>query len=189
MFNPATCLVNFFETKLTLMMIDVFQTMPNLKKIWSTLNIWAPIFFAMSGGNEFFGSWRLFLAWKTLLRELLEDCKVKSGKESPRIKYDSTWGVVTSNRRLNRKESPSSSLMKVYVRNNIPLRLKFLAALSSSWSLAVGPSVCPLVGPSVGRSVTFVKKLPLEYQMVTETYLPTYSWDSSDSSESSDQWQ
>jgi hypothetical protein len=27
---------------------------------------------------------------------------------------------------------------------------------------------------------------PLEYQMVTRTYLPTYLWDSSDSSDSSD---
>ena len=35
-------------------------------------------------------------------------------------------------------------------------------------------------------SYTFVKKWPLEYQMVTKTYLPTYLWDSSDSSDSCD---
>ena len=28
-----------------------------------------------------------------------------------------------------------------------------------------------------------VKKLPLEYQKVIKTYLPTYQWDSSDSSD------
>ena len=38
--------------------------------------------------------------------------------------------------------------------------LGFLAALSSSRSLVVGP----LVRLSVGRSVMLVKKLPLEYQ-------------------------
>ena len=49
---------------------------------------------------------------------------------------------------------------------------------------------------SVGRSQDFVKQLPLEYQIVTKTYLPAYlcnssdicdSNDSSDSSDSSDQ--
>ena len=33
----------------------------------------------------------------------------------------------------------------------------------------------------------FVKKLPLEYQQVFKTYLPTYLWDSSDS-DSRDSW-
>ena len=43
-----------------------------------------------------------------------------------------------------------------------------------------------LVGPSIGRSMMFVKKWPLEYQKVIKTYLPTYLCDSSDSSNSSD---
>ena len=63
----------------------------------------------------------------------------------------------------------------------------FLAALSSSWSLVVRPSVGRSVGrsvgPSVGPSVMFVKKWPLEYWKVIKTYLPTYLWDSSDSSD------
>ena len=53
----------------------------------------------------------------------------------------------------------------------------FLAALSTSWSF-VGPSVC--------RSVTFLKMWPLEYQMGTKTYLPAYLWDNSDSSDRRD---
>ena len=58
----------------------------------------------------------------------------------------------------------------------------FLAAQSSSRRLVVSRSV----GPSVGWSVTLVKKLPVEYQMVTKTYLPSYLCNSSDSSDSSD---
>ena len=55
------------------------------------------------------------------------------------------------------------------------LKIFFLAASSSSRSLVVGLSVRRSVCPSVGLSVDFVKKLPLEYQMVTKTYLkPTY---------------
>ena len=54
----------------------------------------------------------------------------------------------------------------------------FLAALSSSRSLVVGPSVGPSIGPT-----TFVKKWPLEYWKVNKTYLPTYLWDSSDGSD------
>ena len=50
----------------------------------------------------------------------------------------------------------------------------FLAAQSSSRSQAV----CWLV--------TFVKKWPLEYQKVIKTYLPTYLWNSCDSSDSND---
>ena len=50
----------------------------------------------------------------------------------------------------------------------------FLAAQSSSWSLVVGPSV------------TFVKKWPLECQMVTKTFLPSNICDSNHSSDSSD---
>ena len=61
------------------------------------------------------------------------------------------------------------------------LGLYFLAALSSSRTTVVGPSV----GPSV-RPLMFVNKWPLEYQKVIKTYLPTYLWDSSDSSDSSD---
>ena len=62
---------------------------------------------------------------------------------------------------------------------------KFLAALSSSRSLVVGQLVGWSVGRSVRRSVMFVKKWPLEYQKVIETYLCTYLQDSSDSSDSS----
>ena len=61
----------------------------------------------------------------------------------------------------------------------------FLAAQSSSRSLVVGVSVCL----SVCRLVCwerFVKKLPLEYHMVTKTYLPTYLCDNSDNSHCSD---
>ena len=57
----------------------------------------------------------------------------------------------------------------------------FLAAQSSSRRL--------VVRRLVGRSETFLKKWPLEYQMVTETYLYynlCASCDSSDSSDSSD---
>ena len=43
-----------------------------------------------------------------------------------------------------------------------------------------------LVCRSVSPSVIFVKKWLLEYQQVIKTYLPTYLWDSSDSSEISD---
>ena len=47
----------------------------------------------------------------------------------------------------------------------------FLAALSSSRSLVIGRSV----RPSVGRSIMFVKKLPLKYCKVIKTFLiPTY---------------
>ena len=42
-----------------------------------------------------------------------------------------------------------------------------------------------LVGPLFGRSVMFVKKWFLEYQMVTKTYLPFNLFDISDSSDSS----
>ena len=52
----------------------------------------------------------------------------------------------------------------------------FLAALSSSRSLVV----CPSVRPGM-----FVKKWPLEYHKVIKSYLSTYLWDSSDSSDSS----
>ena len=58
----------------------------------------------------------------------------------------------------------------------------FLAAQSSSRRLFV----CLSVGLSVGWN-TFVKKLSLEYQMVTLTYLPFNLYDTSDSSDSSDQ--
>ena len=69
----------------------------------------------------------------------------------------------------------------------------FLAAPSSSQSLVVGWSVGRLVGWSVGRLVgplvclseSFVKKWPLEYKMLTLTYLPIYLCDSSDRS---DRW-
>ena len=43
-------------------------------------------------------------------------------------------------------------------------------------------SVGLLVGPSV-RPTTFVKKWTLEYWKVSKTYLPTYLWNSSNSSE------
>ena len=46
--------------------------------------------------------------------------------------------------------------------------------------------LCLALGRSVGRSVMFVKKWPLEYQKVIKTYLPSYLWDSSDSSDSCD---
>ena len=53
----------------------------------------------------------------------------------------------------------------------LPLFTWFLAALSSSRSLVVRPSVCWLFG----QSENFVKKWPLQYQLVTKTYLqPTY---------------
>ena len=55
--------------------------------------------------------------------------------------------------------------------------LRCLATLSSSRSL--------VVGLSVGLE-TFVKKWPLEYQMVTKTYLPSNLFDGSDGSDSSD---
>ena len=42
------------------------------------------------------------------------------------------------------------------------------------------------MGRSVGLSYTFVKKWPLEFQMVTLTYLPIYLCDSNDSSDSFD---
>ena len=57
---------------------------------------------------------------------------------------------------------------------------RFLAAQSSSRCLVVRRSVGPLV--------TFVKKLPLEHQMVTKTYLPYNLYDSSDSSDSSESY-
>ena len=41
------------------------------------------------------------------------------------------------------------------------------------------------VRPSVHPLVTIVKKLPLEYQMVTKTYLPSNVYDNSDGSDSS----
>ena len=53
----------------------------------------------------------------------------------------------------------------------------FLAALTSSGSLVVGPLVSPY---------TFVKKWPLQYQMLTITYLPSYLCDSIDGSDSRD---
>ena len=59
----------------------------------------------------------------------------------------------------------------------------FWAAQSSSRRLVV----CLSVGLSVGWP-TFVKKLPLEYQMVTLTYLPFNLYDSSDSSDSKKQF-
>ena len=46
-------------------------------------------------------------------------------------------------------------------------------------------SVRPFVGSSV-RPSTFVKLWPLEYQMVTKTYLPCNLCDSSDISDSSE---
>ena len=58
----------------------------------------------------------------------------------------------------------------------------FLAALSSSRSLVV----CPSVRRLVGWLVMFVKKWPLEYQKFIKTYHRTYLWDSIDSSDSSD---
>ena len=58
----------------------------------------------------------------------------------------------------------------------------FLAASSSSRS----QFVCQSVSVSVGRLVDFVKKLPLEYQILTKTYLPTYLCDSIGGSDSSD---
>ena len=54
-----------------------------------------------------------------------------------------------------------------------------LAALSSSGSLVVSRSVRPSVRPLV----MFVKKWPLEYCKVIRTYLPTYLWDSSETSD------
>ena len=42
------------------------------------------------------------------------------------------------------------------------------------------------VGQAVGPLVTSVKKWPIEYQMVTKTYLPSNKCDSSDNSDSSD---
>ena len=47
-------------------------------------------------------------------------------------------------------------------------------------------SSCWLVGPLVGPLVTFVKKWPLEYQMVTKTYITSNLCDSSNSSDSCD---
>ena len=44
------------------------------------------------------------------------------------------------------------------------------------------PPVRPLIIPSV----TFVKKWPLGYQMVTKTYLPSNLYDSTDNSDSSE---
>ena len=52
-------------------------------------------------------------------------------------------------------------------------------------ALEVQLLVRPLVGWLVGWD-GFVKKLPLEYQIVTYTYLPSYLWDRSDGSDSSD---
>ena len=65
--------------------------------------------------------------------------------------------------------------------DKVQIKAAFLAALSSSRS-AVGR---PPVGRSVGP-LMFVKKWPLEYQKVIKTHLPTYIWDSSDSSASCD---
>ena len=67
----------------------------------------------------------------------------------------------------------------------------FLAAPSSSRCLVVGLSVWWSVSPLVRSSETFLKKCPLEYQIVTKTYLKptylsTYLCDSSDNSGSSD---
>ena len=47
---------------------------------------------------------------------------------------------------------------------------------------------CLSVGLSVGQFYTFMKKGPLEYQMVTKTYIPSNlcGIDSSDRSDSSD---
>ena len=56
-----------------------------------------------------------------------------------------------------------------------------MAFFSCSRSLDVGRSV----GRSVCLSYTFVKKWPLEYQMVTKTYLPSNLCDSSDGNDSS----
>ena len=58
----------------------------------------------------------------------------------------------------------------------------FLAALSSSRSLVVRPSIRPSVRPSV----TFMKKWLIEYKIVTKTYLPSDSSDSSDISDIND---
>ena len=58
----------------------------------------------------------------------------------------------------------------------------FLAALSSSRSIFVRPSVGPFVGLSVNPSGGHLCKK--KYQMVTRTYIPTYQWDSSDSCDS-----
>ena len=70
-----------------------------------------------------------------------------------------------------------------------PTLSSFLAALSSSRSLVVGPSVRWSVRPLVGPSVIFVKKWSLEYQKVIITHLRAYLLDSSyirDSSDSSE---
>ena len=56
--------------------------------------------------------------------------------------------------------------------------LQFLATQSSSGSL----DVCWSIGPCM----MFLKMLPLEYQKVIKTYLFTYLWDSSDSSDGCD---
>jgi hypothetical protein len=81
-------------------------------------------------------------------------------------------------------------LVLLYLMNtflpSINMYEEFLAAQSSSRSHSVGPLVRWSVGPSVRRSVVFVKKWPLDYQQVIKTYFPTYLWDISDSSDSSD---
>ena len=90
--------------------------------------------------------------------------------------------MVTQNQQYFLVQSGSIWLFTNQVRLPSCLAFTFLAALSSSKSLVVGPSV----GPSVRPSVVFVKKWPLEYQKVNKTYFPTYLWDSSESSDSRD---
>ena len=75
-----------------------------------------------------------------------------------------------------------SSSEKFTLKLNILSQFTLLAAQSSSRSLVVDRSV----GQLLGWSQTFVRKSPLEYQMVPATYLPSYLCDSSNSSDISD---
>ena len=81
-------------------------------------------------------------------------------------------GGQNISKNLNRFIAAHHSLYSQIENQDRQLRSwQFLAASSNSRSLVVGRSV----RRSVGRSGDFVKKLPLEYQIVTKTYLkPTY---------------
>ena len=81
-----------------------------------------------------------------------------------------TWSMIQMAGRVGRKDEEQAVFVTVAeTSSNSRGTGLFLAALSSSRSLVVGPLVCPSVGP-----LMFVKKLPLEYQRVIKTYLPTY---------------